>query len=59
MWPNNYFGGRYWNGHYWAKVGDTPPPPTGQSPAASRYRAGYRTDYVYGSLVALVVRWLA
>ena len=24
MWPGNYFGVRYWNGRYWAKVGAAP-----------------------------------
>lgn len=57
MWPAAYFGPRYWNGHYWTKVGATPPPPSGQTPPASRYREGYRIDYVTGALLFLMRFW--
>lgn len=39
-------------------AGTTPPPPTGQSPAASRYRKGYRVNYVnLWWLVLAIVGW--
>lgn len=42
-----------WAPRYWSKVGATPTPPTGQSPAATRYRMGYRVQDITVGLLLL------
>jgi hypothetical protein len=54
MFPTRMFGDRYFAPRYFPKVGATPAAPTGQSPAAMRYRYGYREHWVT-RLVLLVI----
>lgn len=57
MWPQAYWCRRYWAPRYWAKLGATPVPPVGQSPTASRYRLGYRVDWVTGAAAVGMMLW--
>lgn len=47
MWPKAYFCNEFFAPRYWAKVGATPTPPSGQSPSATRYRDGHRVNWVH------------
>ena len=43
--------------YFWDDWGPTPPP-SGQVPSGSRYRGGYRVDYITGlSVLLMVLLW--
>lgn len=58
MWAARYWTGAFWAAHYWAKRGAEPPPVTGQSPAASRYRYRARVDDVIRVGGLLIGVWM-
>lgn len=51
MFPTRYFGDRYFAPRYFPKLGAAAPPVTVQLPAASRYRYGYRLQWVTRALL--------
>lgn len=51
MFAERYFNNGSYAPRYFPKVGATPPPPSGQSPRASRYRLGHQVDWVHTLLL--------
>jgi hypothetical protein len=59
MFPTRYFADRYFAPRYFPKVGATPTPPTGQTPAGTRYRSGSRVNFIHQVILVCLSYWLS